>query len=256
MKNSLKKLFETKSKNLISIYFSAGYPVLNSTTTIINQLSKSGIDFIEVGIPYSDPLADGPIIQESGSIALENGMNLKLLFKQLDSIKNTNSTPLIMMGYWNSILQFGVEKFLESCQKTNISGAILPDLPIDIYKKKYKNLFEKYKIPLIFLITPQTTEDRIKNIDSLSNSFIYVVSSSSTTGKKIGIEGSKEYLKRLKGFQLNSPLITGFNIKNKKDFKFACQYTQGVVIGSAFINSIKGKESLEKNIENFVSEFN
>lgn len=256
MKNSLKHLFENKKENLLSIYFSAGYPALNSTTTIINQLGKSGVDFIEVGIPYSDPLADGPIIQESGSIALKNGMNLQLLFKQLESIKDTNTTPLIMMGYWNSVLQFGVSDFLKACQRVGISGAILPDLPMDIYEKKYKTLFEEYEISLIFLITPQTSEERIRQIDTISESFIYAVSSSSTTGKKTGIEGSKEYLQRIKSYQLKSPLITGFNIKNKSDYQFACRYTQGVVIGSAFIKAIKSEATLEKNIADFVTEFN
>ncbi|MFT5250107.1 MAG: tryptophan synthase alpha chain [bacterium] len=256
MKNSLKHLFETKKENLLSIYFSAGYPSLNSTTTIINQLGKSGVDFIEVGIPFSDPLADGPIIQKSGSIALKNGMNLNLLFEQLESIKDTNTTPLIMMGYWNSILQYGVRNFLESCQKVGISGAILPDLPMEIYVKNYKTNFEKHDIPMVFLITPQTSEERIKQLDNISNSFIYAVSSSSTTGKKTGIEDSKEYLERIKNYQLKSPLITGFNIKNKKDFQFACKFTQGVVIGSAFIQSIKSETTLEKNITEFVSEFN
>lgn len=256
MKNSLKHLFETKKENLLSIYFSAGYPVLNSTTTIINQLGKSGVDFIEVGIPFSDPLADGPIIQKSGSIALKNGMNLNLLFEQLESIKDTNTTPLIMMGYWNSILQYGVRNFLESCQKVGVSGAILPDLPMEIYVKNYKKNFEKYDIPMVFLITPQTSEERIRQLDNISNSFIYAVSSSSTTGKKTGIEGSKEYLERIKNYQLKSPLITGFNIKNKTDFQFACKFTQGVVIGSAFIQSIKSETTLEKNIAEFVSEFN
>lgn len=256
MKNSLKHLFETKKENLLSIYFSAGYPALNSTTTIINQLGKSGVNFIEVGIPFSDPLADGPVIQESGSIALKNGMNLQLLFEQLETIKDTNTTPLIMMGYWNSILQYGVSNFLKACQKVGISGAILPDLPMDIYEKNYKSLFEKYDIPMVFLITPQTSEERIRQIDSISESFIYAVSSSSTTGKKVGIEGSKEYLQRIKNYQLKSPLITGFNIKNKSDYQFACQFTQGVVIGSAFIKAIKSEATLEKNIADFVTEFN
>lgn len=256
MKKSLKHLFEVKKENLLSIYFSAGYPELNSTTTVINQLRESGVDFIEVGIPYSDPLADGPVIQESGSIALKNGMSLQLLFEQLETIKDTNTTPLIMMGYWNSVLQFGVKNFLDACSKVGISGAILPDLPMDIYEKKYKKLFEEYNIPMVFLITPQTTEDRIRKIDVLSDSFIYAVSSSSTTGKNTGINSSKEYLERIKNYQLKNPLITGFNIKNKDDYQFACQYTQGVVIGSAFIKSITNSDSLEKNISNFISEFN
>ena len=255
MKNNLKNLFETKKENLLSIYFSAGFPELESTTKIISNLSNSGVDFIEVGIPFSDPLADGPTIQKSSSIALENGMNLKLLFEQLYTIKESNQTPLIMMGYWNSVLQFGVENFLKACVKANISGAILPDLPLEIYERKYQTLFESYNIPMVFLITPQTSEERIRKIDKISKAFIYAVSSSSTTGNKTGIEGAKDYLIRIKNYGLTSPIITGFNIKNKKDYQFSCQFTQGVVIGSAFIKAIQQSGNLDKNIVDFISEF-
>ncbi len=255
MKNNLKQLFETKKENLLSIYFSSGFPNLEDTTTIIETLSETGVDFIEVGIPFSDPLADGPTIQKSSMIALENGMNLKLLFEQLFSISDSNKTPLIMMGYWNSVLQYGVENFLKSCVKANISGAILPDLPLEIYQSKYKSLFEKYQIPMVFLITPQTSEERIREIDKLSNAFIYAVSSSSTTGNKTGIESAESYLIRIKSYQLNNSIITGFNIKNRADYQFACQFTNGVVIGSAFINAIQKNGSLKENIIDFISEF-
>ncbi|PHS61382.1 MAG: tryptophan synthase subunit alpha [Flavobacterium sp.] len=255
MKNKLNQLFESKKENLLSIYFSAGFPELESTKKIISTLSTSGVDFIEVGIPFSDPLADGPTIQKSSSIALENGMSLKLLFEQLYTIKETNTTPLIMMGYWNSVLQFGVENFLKTCVKAKISGAILPDLPLEIYEQKYQTLFESYNIPMVFLITSQTSEERIRKIDKFSKAFIYAVSSSSTTGNKTGIEGAKSYLQRIKSYQLKNPIITGFNIKNKADYQFACQFTQGVVIGSAFIKAIQQKGSLEKNIVDFISEF-
>lgn len=255
MKNKLTHLFETKKDKLLSIYFSSGFPTLESTTTIIETLGENNVDFIEVGIPFSDPLADGPTIQESSKIALDNGMSLKLLFEQLYTIKETNKTPLVMMGYWNSILQFGVENFLKACVKANISGAILPDLPLEIYERKYQILFEKYQIPMVFLITPQTSEKRIRKIDKLSNAFIYAVSSSSTTGNKTGIEGAKNYLQRIQNYKLTSPIITGFNIKNKEDFQFACQFTNGVVIGSAFIKTIGKEGNLNKNITNFLSEF-
>lgn len=255
MKNKLKQLFETKKDNLLSIYFSSGFPTLESTTTIIETLGENHVDFMEVGIPFSDPLADGPTIQESSKIALDNGMNLKLLFNQLYNIKESNTKPLIMMGYWNSVLQFGVENFLKACVKTNISGAILPDLPLEIYERKYQALFESYNIPMVFLITPHTSEERIRKIDQLSNAFIYAVSSSSTTGNKTGIEGAKEYLQRIKNYQLKSPIITGFNIKNKEDYQFACQFTNGVVIGSAFIKAISKEGDLKKNILDFLSEF-
>lgn len=253
--NKLKQVFKNKKANLISIYFSAGYPNLNSTTTIIKNLTKNGADFIEVGIPFSDPLADGPTIQESGSIALNNGMNLSILFDQLNEIKDTNTTPLVLMGYWNSILQFGIEAFLISCKEVGIAGAILPDLPLEVYEREFKSLFEQYEIPLIFLISPQTSEERIKKIDLLSHGFIYAVSSSSTTGNKKGIECAESYLKRIQSYQLKNPIITGFNIKTKADVDFASQFTKGVVIGSAFIKALKKEASLEENISAFMTEF-
>ena len=252
--NKLKAIFNKKN-NIVSIYFSAGFPDLDSTTTIIKNLSKNGADFIEVGIPFSDPLADGPTIQESGSIALKNGMNLTILFEQLNEVKDSNTIPLVMMGYWNSILQFGVEKFLISCKNVGIAGAILPDLPLDVYERDYKTLFEKYEIPFVFLISPQTSEERIRKIDQLSNGFIYAVSSSSTTGNKVGIKSAEPYLKRIQSYQLKNPIVTGFNIKTKNDVDFASKYTQGVVIGSAFINAINKDASLEENISEFMSEF-
>jgi tryptophan synthase alpha chain len=200
--NKLKKVFNNKENSIVSIYFSAGFPNLDSTSKIIKSLTANGADFIEVGIPFSDPLADGPTIQESGSIALKNGMNLSILFDQLNEIKDFNTVPLVMMGYWNSILQFGVERFLISCKSVGIAGAILPDLPLEVYDREYKVLFEKHEIPFIFLISPQTSEERIKKIDQLSNGFIYAVSSSSTTGNKNGIESAEPYLKRIQSYQL------------------------------------------------------
>lgn len=252
--NKLRGVFNKKER-IVSIYFSAGYPALNSTTEIIKKLAENGADFIEVGIPFSDPLADGPTIQESGSKALKNGMNLSLLFNQLKEVKDSNTTPLVMMGYWNSILQFGVEQFLISCKEIGIAGAILPDLPLEVYEREYKSLFEKYEIPFIFLISPQTSEERIRKIDQLSHGFIYAVSSSSTTGNKNGIKSAEPYLKRIQSYQLKNPLVTGFNIKTKEDIDFACQFTNGVVVGSAFINALKNNRNLEDNISVFMSEF-
>ena len=252
MKNSLKHLFETKKEKLLSIYFSAGYPALNSTTTIINQLGKSGVDFIEVGIPFSDPLADGPIIQKSGTIALKNGMNLNLLFEQLESIKDTNKTPLIMMGYWNSILQYGLRNFLESCQKVGVSGAILPDLPMEIYIKNYKSLFEKYDIPMVFLITPQTSNERIQFIDKVSKGFIYMVSSFSITGAVNSFnENQKKYFKRINSMELKSKLLIGFGISNNKTFLDATRNSRGAIIGSAFIKFLKNNN--KENIVEFIN---
>lgn len=251
--NKLNKLFNIKSNRVVSIYFSAGFPQLDDTTNIILQLQQEGVDMIEVGIPFSDPLADGPTIQASGTKALANGMSLKLLFNQLNSVKDKVSIPLVMMGYWNSIINYGVEQFLKDCAIIGIAGAILPDLPLDVYETKYKALFERYDIPMIFLISPTTEEARIRKIDSLSNGFIYAVSSASTTGSKNGIHDAEDYLARINSLKLKNPVITGFNIKTKSDIDFASKYTNGAIIGSAFIKAIDQPGKLSNNIHEFIA---
>jgi tryptophan synthase alpha chain len=228
-----------QDKKLLSIYFTAGYPNLDDTVTIIQNLEKSGVDMIEIGLPYSDPLADGPTIQASSTQALKNGMTSEVLFNQLKDIRKSVNIPLLIMGYFNPILQYGVDAFCEKCAEIGIDGLIIPDLPVDVYHEQYKATFEKYGLINVFLITPQTSEDRINFIDSISNGFIYMVSSASVTGNQTGF-GKKQtnYFKRIANIDLNNPQIVGFGISNRETFKQATQYTKGAIIGSAFINHL------------------
>ena len=225
-----------EDKKLLSIYFTAGYPNLDDTVSIIQNLEKSNVDMIEIGLPFSDPLADGPTIQASSTKALKNGMTSELLFKQLKDIRKTVSIPLIIMGYFNPIFQYGIETFCKKCKDVGIDGLIIPDLPIDIYHLNYKAIFEKYNLINVFLITPQTSNKRIRYIDSLSKGFIYMVSSSSTTGAKAGFSNEQtQYFKRISNMNLKNPQIVGFGISNNKTFAQATTHTKGAIIGSAFI---------------------
>jgi tryptophan synthase alpha chain len=228
-----------ENKKILSIYFSAGYPNLNDTVQIIQDLEKSGVDMIEIGLPFSDPLADGPTIQESSTKALHNGMTTKLLFEQLTNIRNSVKIPLIIMGYFNPILQYGVEEFCRKCQEIGIDGLIIPDLPVAIYAENYKETFEKYGLINIFLITPQTSEERIRFIDNVSNGFIYMVSSASVTGNSIGFGNEQEsYFARIAQMKLKNEQIIGFGISNKETFMQATQFAKGAIIGSAFIKHL------------------
>ncbi len=249
--NRLQSLFNSK-KNILSIYFTAGYPQLNDTEATVKHLADAGVDMIEVGFPFSDPLADGPVIQQSSVEALKNGISTKIILNQLKDIRQKTQVPLVMMGYLNPILQFGMENFLQAIAEIGFDGVILPDLPLDVYEKEYKVLFKKYQIPLIFLITPQTSEDRIRYIDSISDSFIYMVSSASTTGKTTGISSETvQYFDRIQKMHLNSPLMIGFGISNKETFELACKYANGAIVGSAFIKALSpGK--LNKEVKSFV----
>ena len=232
-----KKLKE--DKKLLSIYFTAGYPNLEDTITIIQNLEKNSVDMIEIGLPFSDPLADGPTIQASSTQALKNGMASKILFEQLADIRKVVSTPLIIMGYFNPILQYGVDAFCAKCHEIGIDGLIIPDLPVDVYNEQYKAIFEKYGLINVFLITPQTSDERIRYIDSLSNGFIYMVSSASTTGSQSGFGAEQiNYFKRIANMNLNNPQIVGFGISNNSTFKEATQYAKGAIIGSAFIKHL------------------
>ena len=232
-----KKLAE--NKKLLSIYFTAGYPDLNDTVKIIQDLEKSGVDMIEIGLPFSDPLADGPTIQESSTAALKNGMTTKLLFEQLKDIRKTVSIPLIIMGYFNPMMQYGVEAFCAKCQEIGIDGLIIPDLPVAEYHEHYQETFKKYGLSNIFLITPQTSDERIKFIDSVSDGFIYMVSSASTTGAKntFGDE-QQHYFKRIAALDLKNPQVVGFGISNKETFTQATKTAKGAIIGSAFIKHL------------------
>ena len=249
--NLIQELFQKKDKKLLSIYFTCGYPKLDDTTKVISALEESGVDFIEVGLPYSDPLADGPTIQESSQKALENGINLDIIFEQLKTIKGTNKTPLVAMGYLNQLLKYGEDKFCEACVACGIDTVILPDLPMVEFENHYQQLFEKYGITNVFLITPHTSEDRIRKIDSYSKAFIYVVASASITGAKGEISDSQiEYFERIKGMNLQSKLVIGFGISDKATFDTACTYSNGAIVGSAFIKHIGTNGVYE--IDNFI----
>ena len=239
-----------EDKKLLSIYFTAGYPNINDTVSIIQNLKKSHVDMIEIGLPFSDPLADGPTIQDSSTKALRNGMTSELLFKQLRDIRETVSIPLIIMGYFNPILQFGVEAFCKKCQEIGVDGLIIPDLPVDVYHEEYKSTFEKYGLINVFLITPQTSDERIRFIDSVSDGFIYMVSSASTTGAKTGFGNEQdEYFDRIAKMNLKNPQIVGFGISNNKTFTQATKQAKGAIIGSAFIKYLT-KNGID-TIDNF-----
>ena len=237
--NRIDKTLKEKD-NILSIYFTAGYPHLKSTNEIIKNLVSAGTDMIEIGLPFSDPLADGDTIQMSSKIALDNGMSTKILFDQLKDIRNHVNIPLIIMGYFNPIFQFGVEEFCKKCNEIGIDGLIIPDLPIDIYLTKYKPIFEKNQLQNIFLITPQTSNERIDYIDKNSGGFIYVVSSSSITGSTNKFnENSLNYFRRLEKMRLSTPKIIGFGISNNENFSIASKYSKGCIVGSAFIKYLQ-----------------
>ncbi|WP_340157311.1 tryptophan synthase subunit alpha [uncultured Maribacter sp.] len=228
-----------EDKKLLSIYFTAGYPSLNNTVKIIEDLENNGVDMIEIGLPFSDPLADGPTIQESSTAALKNGMTTEILFSQLKDIRKTVSIPLIIMGYFNPMLQYGVEAFCKKCQEIGIDGLILPDLPLDAYQEEYEEIFKKHGLLNVFLITPQTSDDRIHQIDNASNGFIYMVSSASVTGSKSGFGQEQEsYFERIAKMNLKNPQIVGFGIKDEETFKQATKTAKGAIIGSAFIKHL------------------
>ncbi|WP_396633710.1 tryptophan synthase subunit alpha [Maribacter sp. R86514] len=228
-----------EDKKLLSIYFTAGYPALNDTVKIIEDLEKNGVDMIEIGLPFSDPLADGPTIQESSTAALKNGMTTEILFNQLKDIRKTVSIPLIIMGYFNPMLQYGVEAFCKKCQEIGIDGLILPDLPLDVYQEDYEETFKKYGLLNVFLITPQTSNERIDQIDKASDGFIYMVSSASVTGSKSGFGQEQEsYFQRIANMNLKNPQIVGFGIKDEETFKQATKTAKGAIIGSAFIKHL------------------
>jgi tryptophan synthase alpha chain len=245
-----------ENKKLLSIYFSAGFPKLDDTVEIIKELEKNNVDFIEIGLPFSDPIADGPTIQDSSSKALKNGMNTNYLFNQLANIRNSVKIPLIIMGYFNPILQYGVEKFCKKCEEVGIDGCIIPDLPVQIFHKNYKKIFDKYGLINVFLITPQTSANRIKYIDEVSDGFIYLVSSSSTTGGINGFGNEQlNYFKRISRMNLKNPLITGFGISDKKSFNEATSYSNGGIIGSAFIKHLKTKgiSKIDKFVQSIIA---
>lgn len=250
--NRIDQLFTTK-KNVLNVYFTAGFPALNDTLHILKVLEQAGADMVEIGMPYSDPVADGPTIQESNQQALDNGMTIPLLFEQLKDLRKHISIPIVLMGYVNPVLQFGAEKFVQKCAELGIDGTILPDLPAPNYEEELQAIYEKNNLYNIFLITPQTSAERIKKIDSLSKGFIYMVSSNSITGAKSAIADKQiAYFERINQMGLQTPKLIGFGISNNETFKQACKYAQGAIIGSAFIKLLTKSKNLEEDITQFV----
>ncbi|WP_099371967.1 tryptophan synthase subunit alpha [Sphingobacterium sp. 1.A.5] len=242
-----------QANGLLSIYFTAGYPQIDSTIEIAAALEKAGADFLEIGFPYSDPVADGPTIQHSSEVALKNGMTLNVLFDQLKELRKRVSIPVFLMGYVNPVIQFGVENFCKACKEVGVNGTIIPDLPMYEYEDLYQGIFEENNVSNVFLVTPQTSSERVKKIDSLSTSFIYLLSSNATTGTKLDVqEQSESYFKRIKDMDLKNPLIIGFGIHNRDTFGKATQYANGAIVGTAFVKLLAEENYLEK-IPGFIS---
>ncbi|MEO6188756.1 MAG: tryptophan synthase subunit alpha [Ginsengibacter sp.] len=256
--NRINKLFQRKKRNILSIYFTAGFPKLNSAREILSALQQHGADLIEIGIPYSDPLADGPVIQQSSMTALENGISIKEIFKQLKELSSepafrNEGVPFILMGYLNPVLQYGFERFCKDASAAGVDGVILPDLPVNEYENEFKKIFEKYDLRFIFLITPETSEQRIKRIDELSNGFIYAVSSSSITGTDKNIAAQENYFKRLQQMNLRNNILVGFGIRDHGTFTAICKHTAGAIIGTAYIKVIENSTDIERDTANFLN---
>lgn len=251
--NRIKNLFQEKKHNILSVFCTAGYPELTSIVSVLEALQENGVDMVEIGMPFSDPTADGPVIQYSNTIAINNGMMLKVLFEQLKDVRKTIHIPLVLMGYINPALQYGMETFLKDAHACGIDGVIIPDLPMYEYETFYKKMFEQYQLQNIFLVTPQTHEERIYKIDALSDAFIYIVSSNAITGGKNDIETQqKQYFQRIKSMNLKNPTVIGFGIKDKLTFDTACEYANGAIIGSAFIQAIDNTKNLKNDIQQFI----
>lgn len=248
----IEKLFERKRNNILNVYCTAGYPQLNSTREVMKALQDNGADLIELGIPYSDPLADGPVIQASGSKAIQNGMTVSKLFEQLKDFRKEIHVPVVLMGYINQVLQYGFERFCSDAENLGIEGLIFPDLPIYEYENEYKEIIKKHNLDFIFLVTPETSEERIKKLDSQSSGFLYAVSSSSTTGKEKDFSTTENYLKKLKRLNLKNPVLVGFGIKDKQTFETACKYANGAIIGTAYIKALENATDVKEATKKFL----
>jgi tryptophan synthase alpha chain len=249
----IRTLFQTKKSNVLNVYCTAGFPELNSTMEVMESLQENGADLIELGMPYSDPLADGEVIQKSSSRALNNGMTLHVLFSQLKEMRKRVSIPVILMGYMNPVLQYGFERFCADAAEAGVDGLILPDLPEYEFENEYGAMIHKYGLDFIFLVTPETTPERVMKLDSLSSGFLYAVSSSSTTGSATNMTDVNGFLKRLSTYGLKNPVLVGFGIKNSETFNSACQYANGAIIGTAYIRAIDGASDIRSATRMFLS---
>jgi len=252
--NRIEELFKKKQTKILNVYCTAGFPRLKDTLTVMRALEKEGADVIELGIPFSDPLADGPVIQHSSTIALQNGMTIKKLFEQLLDFRKEISVPVLLMGYMNPILQYGFEKFCAEASAVGIDGLILPDLPEHEFETEYGAIIKKHELNFVFLVTPETSEERVKRLDALSSGFLYAVSSSSTTGKDKNMNDVKVYLQKLKNLKLKNPVFVGFGIKDKQTFETACENANGAFIGTAFIKALENDNDVERATKKFVNE--
>lgn len=249
----IREIFEKKQGPILNVYCTAGYPHFDSTVEVMKALQQGGADIIELGMPYSDPLADGPVIQHSSSVALANGMTIKKLFEQLENFRTEVSLPVVLMGYMNPVLQYGFEKFCADAAAVGIDGLILPDLPEYEFETEYGAVIKKYNLDFIFLVTPETSEERVRKLDSLSSGFLYAVSSSSTTGGENSKAASEEYLLRLKGMGLKNPVLVGFGIKDKASFDAVCRIADGAIIGTAFIKAVENSTDVNAATKSFLS---
>ena len=245
----INQLFRNKKENILSIYFTAGFPKLEDTVPTMECLQENGVDMLEIGIPFSDPMADGVVIQNSGQQALKNGMSLNVLFGQLTDIRNSVHIPLIMMGYLNPIMQYGFENFCIECKRVGVDGMIIPDLPMSDYLNEYKPVAEKYGLEFIFLITPETSDERIREIDDNTNGFIYMVSSAAITGTQSSFDAQTDYFNRINSMNLKNPRLIGFGVSNKATLDMVCRYSSGAIVGSAFIKALNETTEIETAVK-------
>jgi len=247
--NRINYLFENKKENILSVYFTAGFPKLEDTIPTLKCLQANGVDLVEVGVPFSDPMADGIVIQNSSQVALQNGMSIRKLFEQLTAVRLDIHIPLIMMGYLNPVMQFGFENFCKECSRVGVDGMIIPDLPMSDFLNEYKEIAERYGLEFIFLITPETSEERIREIDGHTNGFIYMVSSAAVTGTQSSFDNKEEYFNRINAMNLKNPLLIGFGISNKSTRDMVNRFSSGAIIGSAFIKALEQTQDVEKGVK-------
>jgi tryptophan synthase alpha chain len=250
----INELFERKKERVLNVYCTAGYPQLDSTVDVMKALEKNGVDLIELGMPYSDPLADGPVIQASSAKALQNGMTISKLFEQLKDVRKEVTVPIVLMGYLNPLLQYGFEKFCAKAAEVGVDGLIIPDIPMYEYENEYAAIVKKHGLDFIFLVTPETSEERIKKLDNLSDGFLYAVSSSSITGSDKDFSPVETYLQRLKNLQLKNPVLVGFGIRDKATFDMASKYANGAIIGSAYIKALEKGPNVKEATRKFLKE--